>query len=149
MKQTFELYNGDVVMEFDPDAARNRYIVDGTPVRGVTTVLSDILHKQGLIMWPLNEAVKHLFGYKWDDTLKKGTYNAANAILQPGGRAIASAISFHVRAGSVLGTVLAISACARAKRAAAPPNCSINTNTTHSMSSRCPGITSNSKKRRL
>lgn len=61
--KTFELYEGSVQLHFNPDAPRARYKVDDRIVgfkdesmRGVTTVLRDVIHKPELLMWPLNMA---------------------------------------------------------------------------------------------
>lgn len=71
MKKTFNLYGGTVELVFDPDATKNRYIANGTPVRGVTEVLRQVLNKPGLMMWPMNEAMKYLFGAKWSEAESK------------------------------------------------------------------------------
>lgn len=83
MKQTFKLYDGKYELIYDEDAARNRYIVNGTPVRGVTGLLNDILNKPALMRWPMNEMAKLCFGMKWDDDNKRALYDPAKALLKP------------------------------------------------------------------
>jgi hypothetical protein len=81
------LYGGEVTVEFDPDA-RFRYKItdpvmglDHARVRGVTTVLGDILDKPGLRFWPRDEALKAAFGMK--SVNDKPKYNAMDALIQP------------------------------------------------------------------
>lgn len=52
-------------------------------VRGVTTVLKDIINKPDLMMWPLNEANKHLFGSRFDEVLLSYVYDPAMAFFKP------------------------------------------------------------------
>lgn len=89
-KEQFELYNKEVILVTDTEAERSRYRVwdkkngkDNEPVRGVTTVLGNVFDKPGLRMYPLNEAMKYLFGAKWDDVLKQHIANKDNANLRP------------------------------------------------------------------
>lgn len=87
---TFSLYGDEVSLTFNPTSPRYRYTVEdryygksNEPVRGVTTILRDILHKPDLIAYQMNEAMKHLFGAKWDDNLKKWYYDPGDALLLP------------------------------------------------------------------
>lgn len=62
--QKRQLYGGDIELIFSPNS-RNRYLVnmaDGTTVYppGVTTILSKVLAKEALMMWPLNMATNWL-----------------------------------------------------------------------------------------
>jgi len=61
MSETTKMYNNSVTLHFN-EHARNRYTIEETkqsPV-GVTSVLSAVLNKPALMLWPLNEAVKKL-----------------------------------------------------------------------------------------
>lgn len=85
-----KLYGGEVEMLFRPDAPRYRYTVTdygkgmkATPVRGVTTVLRDILDKPDLMRWPMNMSHTALFGAKFDETLKDYVHDWKNALIQP------------------------------------------------------------------
>lgn len=85
------LYDNSVKLVFNPDSPSYRYRVTDSrlglkdkPVRGVTTVLGDIIDKPDLRMWPLNEANKVLFGARWDDVLKQYVYDEKNALIKPG-----------------------------------------------------------------
>lgn len=90
-KQQFDLYNGKVQLVFDDEASTTRYRVtdkekglDNQPARGVTTVLGNVFDKPGLRMYPLNEAMKYLFGAEWNNTELKSIYNHQTAKLVPG-----------------------------------------------------------------
>lgn len=52
------LYNGKHSVEFRAKA--HRYYIDKKSRVGVTTVLSKVLSKPALMLWPLNTAIKHL-----------------------------------------------------------------------------------------
>lgn len=52
------LYNGLHSVVFRN--ASHRYYVDGQLKQGVTTVMSKVLAKPGLMLWPLNEALKYI-----------------------------------------------------------------------------------------
>jgi len=89
-KKHFTLYGGDVNLVFNPDSPRYRYVVDdhragvvGESVRGVTTVLRDILHKPDLMSYQMNESMKYLFGQKFDEKLKMYFYDPEVATLKP------------------------------------------------------------------
>lgn len=89
--QHFELYGGEVQLDFNPDSPRYRYVVTdrraGTAdvsVRGVTSVLKDIIAKPDLLTWPMNMATQYLFGATWDDGLKKYFYNPKKAAVIDG-----------------------------------------------------------------
>lgn len=65
--QTRKLYNDEVTLYFNPDA-RNRYqLQDGTAPVGVTTILSKVLAKEALMLWPMNMAT----GWLRDNCLDK------------------------------------------------------------------------------
>lgn len=49
MADTHELYNGEIVMEFNPSA--HRYKINGDYKQGVTTILGSVTNKDGLIKW--------------------------------------------------------------------------------------------------
>lgn len=87
--KTYQLYNGEVTMTFDKDAPRYRYKVtdpnngiSDKPVRGVTTLLRDVIHKPDLLMWPMNEALTHLFGQEFNKTEKAYKYREAKAAVK-------------------------------------------------------------------
>lgn len=87
---THSLYGGEVKLVFDPDAPRYRYKVtdlrtgiENKPVRGVTTLLRDVLHKPELLMWPMNEALTLLFGQEFDSKSKSYVYKPSKALLKP------------------------------------------------------------------
>lgn len=52
------LYNGQHKVTFKN--ASHRYRVDEKAVTGVTTIMGKVLAKPGLMLWPLNMALKHL-----------------------------------------------------------------------------------------
>lgn len=52
------LYNGKHTVTFS--AGNHRYVIDGKPCEGVTTIMSKVLAKPGLMLWPLNMALTHL-----------------------------------------------------------------------------------------
>lgn len=87
----FKLYNGEVDMVFNPDSPRYRYTVtdslvremQGVSVRGVTTVLKDIIAKPALMTWPMNMANEFLFGSKFDETLKEYVCDWKKSALKP------------------------------------------------------------------
>lgn len=63
----YSLYGGEVELMFNPKASKYRYTVTDeanqmidTAVRGVTSILRDIINKPELMMWPLNMAVDYL-----------------------------------------------------------------------------------------
>ena len=88
-----DLYNGKVLVKFN--AGNHRYTVstDGGKTWnykvGVTTILR-IIAKEALMMWPLDEALKYLFGQKFEeqlqdsgDTIVKPIYTPKIALLKP------------------------------------------------------------------
>lgn len=88
--KTYSLYNNEVAMTFDKEAPRYRYKVtdpmnsiSDKPVRGVTTLLRDVIHKPELLMWPMNEAMTVLFGQEFNDAEKAYKYKQANALIKP------------------------------------------------------------------
>lgn len=52
------LYNGRHTLVFKN--GKHRYYIDGKPTQGVTTIMGKVLAKPGLMLWPLNMAMKHL-----------------------------------------------------------------------------------------
>lgn len=52
------LYNGRHKVIFKNGS--HRYYINGKAVQGVTTVLGKVLAKPGLMLWPLNMAIRHL-----------------------------------------------------------------------------------------
>lgn len=52
------IYNGKHKVAFHNDS--HRYYVDGKQKQGVTTIMSQVLAKPGLMLWPMNMALKHL-----------------------------------------------------------------------------------------
>lgn len=69
--QSVVLYDGQIKLEYK-DASHRYYwyelLPDGTwgqkqATKGVTTILSGTLEKSGLMTWPLNMAMKELFGF--------------------------------------------------------------------------------------
>lgn len=82
-KVTRNLYGGEAKITFDPEATGKRYTVTDPvaglvdkKLRGVTTVLGEILDKPGLRMWPLDESDKAIFG-------GVEAYSKKGALLQP------------------------------------------------------------------
>lgn len=57
MKETYKLYNGEVVLTFDPD--KHLYEVEGERVEGVTGVLS-VIAKPALMYWAVNMALSYV-----------------------------------------------------------------------------------------
>lgn len=91
-KTEYTLYGGQVKLTFNPNASGRtpRYtVVDAKgsgremPVRGVTTVLRDILDKPDLMRWPMNMSHSKLFGAKFDEVLLDYTHDWKNAVIQP------------------------------------------------------------------
>lgn len=52
------LYNGKFTVTYKDNG--HKYKVNGMPVKGVTTILSNVLAKNGLMLWPLNKAMEYL-----------------------------------------------------------------------------------------
>lgn len=87
----FVMYDGAVHLNFNPKSPRYRYTVsdDATnvrdqSVRGVTTVLRDIINKPDLLQWPMNMSHQKIFGAAWDDNLKEYFYKEEVALLKCG-----------------------------------------------------------------
>lgn len=55
---TTALYGGRHTVTFKNNT--HKYLVDGKPVKGVTTIMNAVLAKPGLMTWPLNMAIDHL-----------------------------------------------------------------------------------------
>lgn len=82
------LYGGEVDVVFNPDS-RFRYVVTDpvmglkdARIRGVTTVLGDVLDKPGLRLWARDEMAKVVFGMTLDNG--KPIYHKKTALLKPG-----------------------------------------------------------------
>lgn len=82
-----KLYNGTIEVKFNEK--NHRYTIDGTPRIGVTTVLGQVLAKPALMMWPLDEAMKLLFGQSFEEVRGddgeiaiKPIYNPKKALLK-------------------------------------------------------------------
>ena len=92
-KSTYTLYGGAVTLVFDPLATGRapRYSVSDAkfkttdvPVRGVTTVLRDILDTPGLMTWPMNMLCERVFGTEgFDEVLGQYKHNWNKALIQP------------------------------------------------------------------
>lgn len=87
-----ELYNGEVQLQYLEMAKKHRYLVNGKEKKGVTTILG-ALAKPALMLWPLNEAMKHIRAeigllYANDetdiDTLEKLFVEAERAYIRKG-----------------------------------------------------------------
>lgn len=72
VKKTVKLYEGKVTVEFN-SLARNRYVIleDGHSPVGVTTILQ-LLSKEGLMTWPMYEAIDYLKAHpgKYEEAAK-------------------------------------------------------------------------------
>lgn len=86
----FILYDGQVELVFNPDSPKYRYTVDdpmakvvGESIRGVTSVLRDIIAKPDLMTWPMNMSHGFLFGAKFDEGLKEYICDWEIAALKP------------------------------------------------------------------
>lgn len=85
----FSLYGGEVTGVFDPEARYRYTITDPVnglkdkKVRGVTTVIGDILDKPGLRLWARDEMAKALFGMTLDKDYNP-IYNMDDAMITPG-----------------------------------------------------------------
>lgn len=80
VKKTVKLYEGEVTVEFN-SLARNRYVIleDGHSPVGVTTILQ-LLSKEGLMTWPMYEAIDYLKSHPGDYE------NAAKAYIKKSDR---------------------------------------------------------------
>lgn len=89
--KTYTLYGGDVELVFKPNSTKYRYTVtdrmvrdmQGASVRGVTSVLKDIIAKPDLMTWPMNMANAFLFGSTFDEVLKQYVCDWEKASLKP------------------------------------------------------------------
>lgn len=84
----FTLYGGEVTGTFEPEA-RFRYKItdpvtglDNQKVRGVTTVLGDILDKPGLRLWARDEMAKRIFGFSLDKD-SEVSFDLTKSLWQP------------------------------------------------------------------
>lgn len=57
VKETVELYDGEVKLEFLPNS--HAYKIDGDKKLGVTTI-TGVINKEALMLWPLGEAILYL-----------------------------------------------------------------------------------------
>lgn len=85
------LYGGYVELDFNPNATKYRYTVNdrdlgirNEPVRGVTTVLDDIINKKGLMTWPLNQSNECVFGAKFNSETEEYDHKWQDALIKPG-----------------------------------------------------------------
>lgn len=86
-EKEYKLYGGEVTVVFRPES-RFRYVITDpvkelsqARIRGVTTVLGDVLDKPGLRLWPRDMMAKAVFGVKLVD--KVPTYFKKEALLKP------------------------------------------------------------------
>lgn len=90
--KTFTLYDGAVKLVFNPNSPKYRYTVTDhsvsgvvdTSIRGVTSVLRDIIAKPDLMTWPMNMSHGFLFGSRFDESLKEYVCDWKIAALKPG-----------------------------------------------------------------
>lgn len=101
------LYGGKVLLKFDPDATRYRYKITDTdtgvkdqPVRGVTTILKDIIAKPDLMRWPMNMANSALFGAVWDEVALDYKHEWKKALIAPGVAYKEAELHEHMKAGA-------------------------------------------------
>lgn len=85
----FTLYGSEVTGTFNPDS-RFRYIITDPVVgfvdkrvRGVTTVIGEVLDKPGLRLWARDEMAKRLMGLEFGDE-GEPVYNSKNALIKEG-----------------------------------------------------------------
>lgn len=90
-KTEYTLYGGAVKLLFSPSSTKYRYTVTdagtdeaNTPVRGVTSVLKDIIAKPDLMTWTMNMSHKYLFGSKFDEESKEYVHDWKESALKPG-----------------------------------------------------------------
>lgn len=88
--KTYSLYGGSIDLTFNPTATKYRYTVDnlrtgvkGEAVRGVTSVLRDIIAKPDLMTWTLNMANAYYFGAKFDESTKEYNHDWSKAAIKP------------------------------------------------------------------
>lgn len=89
-KITTQMYGGKVEMVFNPKSPRYRYTVNDAenklknePVRGVTTLLGDIINKPDLMRWPMNTSHGAIFGSKFSEKDLEYVHDWKSAILKP------------------------------------------------------------------
>lgn len=85
------LYGGSVILDFNPKSSQYRYTVYdlrskriGEPVRGVTSVLKDIVAKPELMRWPMNMSNGAIFGAKFSEKDLEYVHDWDNALVKPG-----------------------------------------------------------------
>lgn len=86
-EKEYKLYGGEVTVTFRPES-RFRYVItdpvkelSSARMRGVTTVLGDVLDKPGLRLWPRDMMARAVFGTKLVD--KVPTYFEKEALIKP------------------------------------------------------------------
>ena len=86
----FSLYHDEVQMIFNPNSPRYRYTVTDAmlgvkdfSVRGVTTVIGDIIDKPELRTWPMNMSNSVLFGTHFDEKLLEYVHKWEKALIKP------------------------------------------------------------------
>lgn len=101
------LYGGGVQLVFNPNSPKYRYTVTdmahsraGDAVRGVTTVLRDVIHKPDLMMWAMNMSHGKLFGATWDNEQEKMVYNESKALIKTDHLYPADALQEFMEAGA-------------------------------------------------
>lgn len=90
-KTTYRMYGGKVEMVFNPKSPKYRYTVTDSvaglknePVRGVTTLLKDVIAKPDLMTWPMNMSHGALFGSKFSEKDLEYLHDWKNALIKPG-----------------------------------------------------------------
>lgn len=83
------LYGSQVTLDFNPNSNKYRYQVwdkqgkIGDSVRGVTSILRDIVAKPDLMAWPMNMSHGAIFGSKWSEKDLTYVHDWKEAIIQP------------------------------------------------------------------
>lgn len=85
------LYHGYVNLDFNPKSTKYRYTVTdrdlnerNVPVRGVTSVLDDIINKKELMTWALNMSNQAVFGAKFNPQTTEYEHDWNEALIKPG-----------------------------------------------------------------
>lgn len=89
-KVEYKMYGGKVTMVFNPKSPRYRYTVTDNakgmknePVRGVTTLLKDIINKPDLMKWPMNTSHAVMFGASFDQVSLDYKHDWKKSLLKP------------------------------------------------------------------
>lgn len=89
-KENFVLYENKVKLEFNPDSPKYRYVVSDPErkvfdksVRGVTSILKDIIAKPALMTWAMNMSHSYIFATKFDEVLKDYTHDWKKSAIKP------------------------------------------------------------------